>query len=258
MRTLAAVFLLALMALPLRAEPLTVFAAASLKNAFDAIGAAFRQETGVDVVVSYAGTSVLARQIEQGAPADVFASANDAWTQYLVDRGGIEPGSTQVIAGNALVLIAPATTAFDAPPDFTSADDLLAILGEDGRLAVALVDAVPAGIYAREAMEHLGLWEVLEPRLAQADNARAALRLVALGEAPLGIVYASDARADGEVSVAAPIPPQSHSVIRYTASRVAHSANSSAEGFLTFLVSPAAQALLVEAGFEPVAERNDG
>ncbi|MFK7793499.1 MAG: molybdate ABC transporter substrate-binding protein [Devosiaceae bacterium] len=256
MRTLLAAMLLGLMVMPLRAEPLTVFAAASLKNAFDTIGDAFTQDTGVEVVVSYAGTSVLARQIELGAPADIFASANDAWTHYLVQQGALDASSNYVFARNSLVLIAPQNTELNAPVDLASAEDLLAELGEDGRLAVALVDAVPAGIYAREAMENLGLWSVLEPRLAQADNVRAALRLVALGEAPLGIVYASDAQADESVVVAAEIPPSSHSVIRYTASRVAETGMDESTQFLRFLNEPEAQAILRSEDFLPPTGRS--
>ncbi|MEO0385360.1 MAG: molybdate ABC transporter substrate-binding protein [Pseudomonadota bacterium] len=258
MRALAALVVSALMVLPLRAEPLTVFAAASLKNAFDAIGEAFQQETGVEVVFSYAGTSVLARQIEQGAPADVFVSAHPIWVDYLDERGLIDAETRGRFAGNRLVLIAPSTLAFDAPPDLSSADDVLAILGEDGRLAVALVDAVPAGIYAREAMENLGVWEALEPRLAQSDNVRSALFLVARGEAPLGIVYASDAQADEAVFVAETFPLDSHSAVRYTASGVAYSDNAQAAQFLAFLMGQDAQEILAENGFSPISSGEGG
>lgn len=253
MRAFAALVFSALMVLPLWAEPLTVFAAASLKNAFDAIGEAFTQETGVEVVFSYAGTSVLARQIEQGAPADVFVSAHPIWVDYLDERGLIDADTRNTFAGNRLVLVAPSTRAFDAPPDLSSADDLLAILGEDGRLAVALVDAVPAGIYAREAMENLGVWGALEPRLAQSDNVRSALFLIARDEAPLGIVYASDAQADDAVFVAQTFPSDSHSAIRYTASRVAQSGNTQAAPFLAFLMGQDAQGILAQNGFLPIS-----
>lgn len=258
MRAVVAVVFLAMMAMPSRAEPLTVFAAASLKNAFDAIGEAFTQETGAEVVFSYAGTSVLARQIEQGAPADVFVSAHPIWVDYLDERGLIDAETSSTFAGNRLVLVAPSTTVIDAPPDLTSADDVLAILGADGRLAVALVDAVPAGIYAREAMESLGIWVALEPRLAQADNVRAALFLVARGEAPLGIVYASDAQADEAVFAAVTLPLHSHSAIRYSASRVAQSRNPFAEPFLTFLIGGEAQEILAQNGFSSVSSGEGG
>lgn len=258
MRVLAAIGLLVLMVLPLRAEPLTVFAASSLKNAFDAIGEAFQQQTGVEVVFSYAGTSILARQIEQGAPADVFVSAHPIWVDYLDERGLINAQTRSTFAGNRLVLVAPSSLAFDTPPDLSSADDVIAILGDDGRLAVALVDAVPAGIYAREALENLGVWEVLEPRLAQSDNVRSALFLVARGEAPLGIVYASDAQADEAVFVAETFPLDSHSAVRYTASGAAHSDNAQAAQFLAFLMGQDAQEILAENGFSPISSGEGG
>ena len=243
------ILLLLFLAVPVRAETVTVFAAASLKNAFDAIGEAFEAETGRDVVFSYAGTSVLARQIEQGAPADVFASANEAWTDYLAERGRIDPATVTGFAGNRLVLIAPAATMLDVSPDLSSPADFLAILGDDGRVAVALVDAVPAGIYAREAMVSLGLWEALEDRLAQTDNVRAALLLVARGEAPLGFVYASDAQASDAVLTVAEVPRTAHTAIRYTASRVADASSPAAASFLAFLQSAEARTALVQNGF---------
>ncbi|WP_375573513.1 molybdate ABC transporter substrate-binding protein [Ahrensia marina] len=258
MRAVAALVFLAVMMLPLRAEPLTIFAASSLKNAFDAIGEAFTQETGAEVVFSYAGTSVLARQIEQGAPADVFVSAHPIWINYLDQRGLIDAETRDTFADNRLVLVAQSSTVFDAPPDLSSADDLLAILGGDGRLAVALVDAVPAGIYAREAMENLGVWDILQPRLAQSDNVRSALFLVARGEAPLGIVYASDAHVDEAVFAAATFPLDSHSAIRYTASRVAQSDNATADRFLAFLISQEAQQILAANGFSPLSTGEGG
>ncbi len=249
MRAFAAALFLALMALPLRAEPLTVFAAASLKNAFDEIGDAFTQETGVEVVFSYAGTSILARQIEQGAPADIFVSAHPVWMDYLDERGLINAETRGIVAGNRLVLIAPQTLMFEAPPDLTSANDLLAVLGEAGRLAVALVDAVPAGIYTRAAMENLGIWEALESRLAQADNVRAALFLVALGEAPLGIVYASDAVAEPRVAVVAAFDPSLHQTIGYDVAVTGDTEHPQAIAFVRFLRSPEAQQSLSENGF---------
>lgn len=252
MRVLAAVLLVLVMALPARAEPLTIFAAASLKNAFDLIAERFTDQTGVEVVISYAGTSAFARQIEQGAPADVFASANVAWTEYLSAREALDARSTVMFAENELVLVAPGSLLFAVPPNLTSAQDLLAILGDDGRLAVALVNAVPAGLYAREAMQWLGTWEALEPRLAQTDNVRSALLLVARGEAPLGIVYNSDAQAELGVYVAARFPAASHSSIQYTASRVAQSDAPQTEQFLAFLMSADVQSILEEQGFDPV------
>lgn len=252
MRWFATALMLTLMVLPARAEPLTVFAAASLKNAFDEIGAAFAEETGIEVVFSYAGTSALARQIEQGAPADVFVSANVDWVDYLTERGALDAASTTAFASNELVLIAPTTTLFDAAPDLASADDLLATLGDDGRLAVALVDAVPAGIYAREALQTLGVWAELEGYLAQSDNVRSALFLVSRGEAPLGIVYASDAQSDAHVQILAQFPASTHAPIIYSASRNAENGMRGAESFLTYLTGDAAQSVFASHGLLPV------
>ncbi len=251
MRAVLALLVMGLLLAPARAEPLTIFAAASLKNAFDEIAALFEAQTGAQVVVSYAGTSILARQIERGAPADIFASANDAWTDYLVTRGLADAQSSRSIAGNQLVLVAPQTLAFDVPPDLASATDILALLGDNGRLATALVDAVPAGLYAREALHYLGTWDALAPRLAQTDNVRAAVVLVTRGEAPLGIVYASDAAAEDEVQIAARFGSETHSDIRYTASRVTDSASPLAEAFLAFLLTDQAQSVFAENSFLP-------
>jgi molybdate transport system substrate-binding protein len=251
MRTLAVIVFLVLTALPLRAEPLTVFAAASLKNVFDAIGEAFTGETGVEVVFSYAGTSVLARQIEQGAPADVFASAHEDWMSYLVAGGLIDETAVTHLASNRIVLIAPQMMTFDTTPDLSSPNDILAILGPEGRIAVAQTNAVPAGIYAREAMESLGIWDALAPRLAQSDNVRGAVFLVARREAPLGIVYQSDAIAEPRVAAIAAIDPAFHSPITYAAAPVAASAHPDAARFVEFLLTPTAEAVLEENGFIP-------
>lgn len=254
MRWLLASLIFAVLAGTVQAQSITVFAAASLKNAFDDIALEYTEQTGVDVVVSYAGTSALARQIEHGAPADVFAAANVDWVDYLTERGLLDTESTQPFAGNALVLIAPVSTLLDAPADLTSPADLEALLGEDGRLAVALVDAVPAGIYARQAMESLGLWEVLKDRLAQSDNVRSALLLVARGEAPLGIVYASDAQADPRVHIVGRFPLDSHDSIIYSASRNPQQGISDADRFLRFLEGMTAQAILARHGFLQVGQ----
>jgi len=251
MRAFATVLLLTLMVLPVRAETLTVFAAASLKTVFDSIGEAFTAETGVDVVFSYAGTSVLARQIEQGAPADVFASANQDWMTYLVDGGLIDAQTVTHFASNRIVLVAPATMTFDTTPDLSSPDDIHTILGPEGRIAVAQTDAVPAGIYAREAMETLGIWDALAPRLAQSDNVRAAVFLVAREEAPLGIVYQSDAIAEPRVAAIAAIDPAFHSPIVYAAAPVGEGSHPAAARFVDFLLAPVAEAVMEENGFIP-------
>lgn len=180
---------------------ITVFAAASLKTALDE---AVRLHEGEAVTLSYAGSSALARQIGYGAPADLFISANPDWIDWL-DAEGLVTQQTPLL-GNRLVLIGPAG-AEPGPPE--------ALLPEAERIAMALVDAVPAGIYGKQALASLGLWEQVAPRVVQADNVRAALALVALGEAPLGVVYATDAQAEPRVTVLAEFPEHSHAPIRY-------------------------------------------
>ncbi|QDC09048.1 molybdate ABC transporter substrate-binding protein [Oceanicola sp. D3] len=191
--------LVALACLPLRAEPVTVFAAASLKGAMDEVVAAW----GGEARISYAGSSALARQIEAGAPADVFISANPDWLDWLEAQGvALERAD---LLSNSMVLV-------------SRADDLRVGIDQlkgDDRVAMALVEAVPAGIYGKAALESLALWESVGPRVVQADNVRAALALVALGEAPLGLVYATDALAEPGVAVVATFPEGSHPPIRY-------------------------------------------
>lgn len=201
-----------------RADPVvTVFAAASLTDAISAAGAAFTAATGIRLRYSFAASSTLARQIEAGAPADLFAAANQAWMDYLDDRGLVVAATRASPLANRLVLVAP-VDGDTAPIDLARAeapDHLHNRLG-DGRLAVGDPDHVPAGIYARQALESLGLWDVLDRRLARADNARAALALVERGEVPLGIVYATDAAiAAQRVMVVGVFPPTSHRPIAY-------------------------------------------
>lgn len=241
--------LLVLLANPSRAEPLTVFAAASLKNAFDAIADAFETQSGSQVVVSYAGTSVLARQIEQGAPADVFLSAHPDWMTYARENGLVIEASIQTFASNHITVVEPTFAAASTSFDLTVPDDWLERLGDDGRLAIGLTSAVPAGIYASQALEALGLTEVLRPRLAETDNVRAALLLVARGETPLGIVYATDARAEERVRVVARIPAGTHAPIAYQAARTTGSNHPSTDALLDYLSGSAARTVLEEQGF---------
>lgn len=227
--------------------PLTVFAAASLKTALDEIGGAWTAATGGRLAISYAGSSALARQIEQGAPADLFLSANAAWMDRLETAGLIRADTRRDVAGNALVLIAhdPAAPKADLAAGFDLAGRL-----EGGRLAMALVDAVPAGIYGKQALGALGLWEGVAPHLAQADNVRAALALVATGEAPYGIVYATDATPEPRVTVVGAFPAASHDPIVYPAAATAESdAPDAAAAFLDFLAGPEARAALTRQGF---------
>ena len=228
------------------AEDLVVFATASLRNALDDVVAARLAGTGKGATVSYGGSSALARQIERGAPADVFISANPEWMDAVAAPGLVREGTRVDLLSNAIVLVAHGR---DAPtvairPGF----DLAGLLG-DGRLAMALVDAVPAGIYGKAALTSLGVWEAVAPKVAQADNVRAALALVARGEAPYGIVYATDAAADDDVTVVGTFPADSHPPIIYPAAVLAESDHPDAEAFLSYLSSDAARPLFERQGF---------
>ena len=243
----SAALALALAAAPLAAAAeVTVFAAASLGDVMGALAASFEAATGTPVTVSAAASSALARQIEQGAPADVFVSANAEWMDRLEDEGLIAPGTRADVAGGTLVLVgAPGA----APVALAEGSDLAARLGE-GRLAMGLVDAVPAGIYGRAALEWLGLWEEVAPLVAQTDNVRAALALVALGEAPMGVVYATDAAAEPRVAILGTFPEESHPPIVYPAARVAGAADpAQADAFLAHLRGPEGRAAFAAAGF---------
>lgn len=231
---------LSLSLVPTRAERITVFAAASLKNVLDEAAADWSARTGHTAVLSYAGSSRLARQIQRAAPADVFVSANAAWMDVLARDGLIRVGTRRDIAGNRLVLIAHGADA--APIALNRPGDLAARLG-DGRLAMALVDAVPAGIYGKAALKSLGLWDTLAKRVAQTDNVRAALALVARGETAYGIVYQSDAAASDRVRVVATFPEGSHPAIVYPAAVLKDTSKPDvANSFLDELSSPAAAA----------------
>jgi molybdate transport system substrate-binding protein len=230
------------------AADLTVFAAASLKNALDAVAAGYERETGQRVAISYAASSALAKQIEQGAPADLFVSADLEWMDYLQERGLVRPQTRRNLVGNRLVLVAPA----DRPsPVSLSPGSLAAALGP-GRLAIASVAAVPAGKYGKAALENLGLWSEVAGRLAQAENVRAALAFVARGEAPLGIVYETDARAEPDVTVVARFPETSHPAIVYPVAITAASQSPHANAFLDALRSPRHAAIFAREGFTPL------
>lgn len=228
------------------ADRLTVFAAASLKNALDDVSAAWKAETSKETVNSYAASSALARQIESGAPADIFISADLDWMTYLADRKLIVPGSVVKLLGNRLVLVAPANSAasIKIAPGF----DLAGLIA-DGRLAICEVKSVPAGKYGKAALEALGVWTTVANRIAQAENARAALMLVATGEAAAGVVYQTDANAEPKVRVLDSFPEDSHPEIVYPAGVVAMSTNPDAAAFVDFLQSPQAQDLFRKQGF---------
>jgi molybdate transport system substrate-binding protein len=231
-----------------RAGELLIFAAASQREALDMAIAAYRQISSDTVKVSYLSSSVLARQIERGAPADLFISANPKWMDYLQTRGLIDPSTRTDMFRNRLVLV----TAQDGPAgqvDLKNGFDLAGLVS-DGRLAVGDPDHVPAGLYAREAMQSLGVWKSVESRLARAENVRAALALVARGEASYGIVYTSDAVADKTVKVVGTFPEDSHSRIVYPAAVIANSKNPHrARAFLDFLNTPKADKIYRQFGF---------
>lgn len=232
-----------------RASDVTVFAAASLRNALDDAVKRYAAKTGRKVVVSYAASSALARQIEAGAPADIFLSADLDWMDELEKQGLIDPASRQTLLGNTLVLVAPKDSTVSLPMEKNL--KLLEALGPEGKLAMANVESVPAGRYGKLALISLGVWDEVAPRVAQADNVRAALSFVAKGEAPLGIVYATDAKAEPEVRVVGAFPAESHPDILYPVALVAH-ARPEAGDFLTFLLSPEAAPAFAAQGFSIV------
>jgi molybdate transport system substrate-binding protein len=224
---------------------LLVFAAASLSEALGEADNAFTARTGIPMKASFAASSVLAKQIEAGAPADVFFSADREWMDYLEQRARLKPGSRRDLLGNALVLIAPADSSvhLKIAPHF----ELVAALG-NGRLATGDPDSVPAGLYARAALMHFGVWEEVANRLARAENVRAALEYVAHGEAPLGIVYRTDAQAETRVRVVDVFPADSHPAITYPLALTAVARPESAR-FAEFLSSDAARQIFARRGF---------
>lgn len=250
-RFLLAVALAGVLAQPLaafaaQAADLTVFAAASLKDALDAVNKAWQAKTGKEAAISYAASSTLAKQIEQGAPADVFISADLDWMDYLAGRNLIKPATRFDLLGNRLVLIAPKDSELSVTiePGFP-----LASLIGDGRLAMANVDSVPVGKYGKAALTKLGVWDAVSLKLAQAENVRAALLLVSRQEAPLGIVYATDAKADPKVKILDAFPENTHPPIIYPVAVVARAQGHPAEEFVTFLKSAAAKAIFEAQGF---------
>ena len=232
--------------LPAMADEVVVFAAASLKTALDQVAAEFQAATGHEVVISYAGSNALAKQIIEGAPADIFISAAVNWMDEVEKAGLVVPGTRVDILGNALVLIAHGKGA--APVEIGAGMDLAGMLG-GGRLSMAMVDAVPAGQYGKAALESLGLWPTVEGAVAQSENVRAALALVASGEAPYGIVYASDAVAEDNVTVVATFPADSHPPIVYPAALLAGAADAGDRAFLEALTAEAADAAFAAQGF---------
>jgi molybdate transport system substrate-binding protein len=231
---------------PAQTQKLIVFAAASLKGTLDEANATYRREKGQETATSYAASSTLAKQIEAAAPADIFISADLDWMDYLAKRNLIKPETRANLLGNRLVLIAPVDSAarLVIAPNFP----LARALG-NGRLAIADPNGVPAGKYAKAALQSLGVWASVADRLAPAENVRAALALVSRGEAPLGIVYQSDAVADKGVQILGSFPDNTHPPIIYPIAVVATSTNSGAPGYVAFLKSPTARSIFEKQGF---------
>lgn len=225
---------------------LTVFAAASMKNALDDIDAAYTAKTGVHVNASYAASSALARQIEQGAPADVFISADTDWMDYTSQKKTIDEPSRVNLLGNKIVLIAPKDSKL-GPVTIGPGFDLARLAG-DGRIATGDVKAVPVGKYAKAALEKLGSWATAEPKFAMAESVRAALALVARGEAVLGIVYETDAKVEPGVKIIGAFPADSHPAIIYPVAATS-TAKPDAAGYLAFLRSGEAKTIFEKYGF---------
>jgi molybdate transport system substrate-binding protein len=234
------------LAAPVAADEVTVFAAASLKTALDQVAADFQAATGHVVTVSYAGSNALAKQIIEGAPADIFISAAVNWMAEVEKAGLAVPGTRADLLGNTLVLVAHGRDA--APVQIGPGFDLAGLLG-DGKLSMAMVGSVPAGQYGRAALEHLGVWDSVKASVAQSENVRAALALVSLGEAPYGIVYATDAAADDNVTLVGTFPPGSHPPIVYPAALLAGAADAADAAFFRALWEDAADARFKAQGF---------
>ncbi|MDA8489457.1 MULTISPECIES: molybdate ABC transporter substrate-binding protein [Kluyvera] len=226
---------------------ITVFAAASLTNAMQDIAKEYKKENNVDVVSSFASSSTLARQIEAGAPADLFISADQKWMDYAVDKKAIDTTTRETLLGNSLVVVAPKASergdiTVDAKTNWTS-------LLKGGRLAVGDPDHVPAGIYAKEALQKLGAWETLSPKLAPAEDVRGALALVERSEAPLGIVYGSDAVASKGVKVVGTFPEDSHQKVEYPIAIIDGHKNATVSAFYDYLKGPQASEIFKRYGF---------
>ncbi len=250
LRSLLAAVLLAVVAAAVApqvaAAEVTVFAAASLKEAMDAQAKQFDATTGNKVIVVYGSSNALAKQVEAGAPADVFISADLAWMDYVDARHLVAPGTRVTLLRNTLVLVAPASS--PAPLHIAPGFALAAALG-GGRLAMANPDSVPAGKYAKAALESLGVWASVEASVARAENVRAALALVSRGEAPLGIVYSTDAAADKGVRIVDTFPANTHPPIVYPAGMLATSKSSAARVLLDYLRSAPAATVWQQYGF---------
>jgi len=229
------------------ADTVTTFAAASLTNAFEDIGKAYEAKGKPKVKFSFAASSALAKQMEAGAPANIFASADLKWMDYT-DAKGLTMKDTRVVPiGNSLVLVAPADKA--KPVTISKGMDIEALLGPNGRIATGLTDSVPAGIYAKTAFTKLGVWDKVQPRIVGAESVRAALVLVERGEVPYGVVYATDAAIAKNVKVVATFPADSHPPVEYPLALVNGHATPAAKEFFAFLIGPEAKEIYKKYGF---------
>lgn len=231
------------------AEKITMFAAASLTNALGEIAEDYKKKTGVEVASSFASSSTLARQIEQGAPADLFISADQQWMDYVVDKKLMDDKTRVTLLGNDLVLVTAANSSLQHV-NVNALTDWSPLL-KDGRLAVGDPDHVPAGIYTKQALAYLGQWDALSPKMARANNVRAALALVEREEAPLGIVYGSDAVASQKVKVIGIFSEDSHLPIEYPMAAVKGRSTPVVEAFAKYLATPEASAVFERYGFSP-------
>jgi molybdate transport system substrate-binding protein len=255
-RSVLAAFAAAITALVVQADAaeeksITVFAAASMKNALVEVDTLFTKQSGIKVVASYAASSTLMKQIEQGAPADVYLSADVDWMDYGIKHNLIKNDTRENLLGNRLVLIAPKDSKIGnvtIAPGF----DLAALAG-NGRIATGDVRAVPAGLYAKAALEKLGIWSSVESKIAMADNVRAALVLVVRGEAPLGIVYETDAKIDPSLKVIGVFPDDSHPPIIYPVAMTKNSKPDAVQ-YLAFLTTPEANSVFERYGFRVLAK----
>ena len=223
-------------------RPITIFAAASLQNAITELAQNYTDETGIKVHVSVAGTSTLARQIQHGAPADIFISANKSWVDHLLNRNLLDPNSVSVIAENAMVLVAR-----------DDVDARVSVLegqwDSKSLIATAMIGSVPAGIYAKEVLDHYNLWDRLQNQVVQTDNVRSALRLVELGQVDFGLVYFSDAVASKEVQIVEQLPAHSHSSIEYHAALVETKTNRNVQNLFDVILSDRVADILLTNGF---------
>lgn len=230
-----------------QSETPVVFAAASLTDAFQAIGKLYKEKTGKDVTFSFAASSALAKQLEAGAPAGIFASADLKWMDYTDQKGLTLKESRVTPIGNSLVLIMPADKAKEVKID--KSFDFSAFIGPNGKIATGLTDSVPVGIYARTALTSLGQWDKVKDRVVGAESVRAALALVERGEATAGIVYSTDAAIAKNVKVAGTFPADSHPPVEYPFELVKGQDSAAAKAFFAFLTGPEAKAIYAKYGF---------